>query len=107
MSGGPQSAIGTGSNVLRAAVSRVPARRALGGTQRMSQSLGTFFVIAGLLLVGIGVLAWSGLLGWFGRLPGDIRIESGDSHLFIPITSMLAVSVVLSILVHLVRRFFG
>jgi uncharacterized protein HemY len=73
----------------------------------MSQSLGTFFVIAGLFLVGIGLLAWSGLLGWFGRLPGDIRIESGNTHVFIPITSMLVVSVVLSVVVHLVRRFFG
>jgi hypothetical protein len=44
------------------------------------------------------------LLNWFGRLPGDIRIESERSRVFIPITSMVILSVVLTVLINLFRR---
>jgi hypothetical protein len=37
--------------------------------------LGPVLVWVGVLLVVLGLLAWSGALNWFGRLPGDIRIE--------------------------------
>ena len=73
----------------------------------MSQSAGTLLIVAGLVLVGAGLLAWTGLLDWFGRLPGDIRIETGNTRVFVPITSMIVVSVVLSLVIHLVRRFLG
>lgn len=36
-----------------------------------------------------------GLLSWFGKLPGDIRIESERSRTFIPLTSMIILSMVL------------
>lgn len=70
-------------------------------------ALGAVLVGAGLILVAIGLLAMTGLLDWFGRLPGDIRIESGRTRVYIPITSMILVSLVISIVVHLIRRFFG
>ena len=73
----------------------------------MGQSVGTILIVVGLALVGVGLLAWSGLLGWFGRLPGDIRFESGNTHVYIPITSMVVVSVVLSVVIHVVRRLLG
>jgi hypothetical protein len=44
------------------------------------------------------------MLSWFGRLPGDIRIERPHTRIYVPITSMLLVSVVLSLLVTLLRR---
>ncbi len=44
------------------------------------------------------------LLNWFGKLPGDIRIESEHSRIFIPITSMIIVSVVLTVIVNLFRH---
>jgi len=62
------------------------------------------FVIAGGALVLIGVLAWSGALSWFGRLPGDIRIERPSVRVYIPITSMVLLSIVLTLVIHLVRR---
>ena len=65
-----------------------------------------WLIVAGVVLVVLGLALnyapW--LLNWFGRLPGDIRIESGRSRVFIPITSMLIVSVVLSLLLQLLRR---
>ncbi|MEO8295474.1 MAG: DUF2905 domain-containing protein [Gemmatimonadota bacterium] len=67
----------------------------------------------GLVLVGIGIvvaiaglLIWAGALGWFGRLPGDIRIESDNAHLHVPIVSMLLISLVVSLVLYAVRRFF-
>ena len=60
----------------------------------------------GVGLVAVGLLVWSGALGWFGRLPGDIRIERESVHIYIPLVSMLLVSVVLSLLLYLIRRLF-
>ena len=69
-------------------------------------SVGPAMVTLGVGLVIVGVLLWSGALSWFGRLPGDIRIERESAHVYIPLVSMLVVSVVLSLLMYLIRRFF-
>jgi len=70
-------------------------------------SIGTVLIVAGGVLVLAGLAATSGALDWFGHLPGDIRIERGNTRVYLPLTSMLVVSVVLSVVVHLVHRFFG
>lgn len=63
-------------------------------------------IILGILLLAAGVALtyapW--LLNWFGKLPGDIRIERENGVLFIPLTSMLIVSVVLSVVLGLFFR---
>ncbi len=65
-----------------------------------------WLMLAGVALLATGVILqfapW--LVAWFGRLPGDIRIESANGKVFVPITSMLIVSIVLSVLVHFLRR---
>jgi hypothetical protein len=65
---------------------------------------GPLLVAAGIVLVLVGLLAWSGGLGWFGRLPGDIRIERDSVRVYLPIVSMLLVSAVLSLVLYAVRR---
>ena len=68
--------------------------------------MGKWIIYAGLLLIVIGALVqyapWA--INWFGRLPGDIRIQTESGRVFIPITSMIIVSVVLTVLVNLLRR---
>ncbi len=59
---------------------------------------------AALLLLGLALRFAPWLLQWFGRLPGDIRIETARGKLFIPLTSMLLVSLALTLLVNLFRR---
>jgi len=59
---------------------------------------------AALLLLGILLHHAPWLFGWFGRLPGDINIETARGRVFIPITSMLLVSLVVSLLLNLFRR---
>jgi len=68
--------------------------------------MGRWILVAGIGLVVVGlVLTFApGLLAWFGRLPGDIRIEGAHGRLYVPITSMLLVSVVLSVLLNLLGR---
>jgi hypothetical protein len=67
---------------------------------------GRFIVLAGALLIIVGLVVWSGALGWFGRLPGDIRIERETVRVYVPIVSMLLLSVGFSVLLYLYRRFF-
>ncbi len=68
-------------------------------------SAGTLLIAVGVTLILIGLLMWSGSLSWFGRLPGDIRIERDSVRVYVPLVSMLLVSVVLSLVVYVVRRF--
>ncbi|GMU04112.1 DUF2905 domain-containing protein [Corallococcus caeni] len=62
--------------------------------------------MAGLGLVVVGLLVWAGAFSWFGRLPGDIRVESGNTRIFAPLASMLVISVLLSLGAWVLRRFF-
>lgn len=55
-------------------------------------------------LVLLGLLVGSGALSWFGRLPGDVRIERPNSRFYFPITSMILLSVVLSLVAAIIRR---
>ncbi len=68
--------------------------------------LGRLLITVGVTSVVIGlVMSYApSLVNWFGRLPFDIRIENENSSVFIPITSMLVVSVVLTIIVNLFFR---
>jgi NAD/NADP transhydrogenase beta subunit len=68
-------------------------------------SPGPMLVALGVGLILIGLLFWSGSMSWFGRLPGDIRIERDSVRIYVPIVSMLVVSVVISLVLYLVRRF--
>jgi hypothetical protein len=69
------------------------------------RSTALLIIAAGAAIILIGVLVYVGGLSWFGRLPGDIRYERGGSRVYIPITSMILVSIVLSIALGLARRF--
>lgn len=61
---------------------------------------------AAVLVVGALIRFVPGLFGWFGHLPGDIDIRGDNSRVFIPITSMIVVSVVLTVIVNLVGMLF-
>jgi len=63
-------------------------------------------ITLGAVLVIIGLIwhFFPGFLSWFGRLPGDIRIESERGGFYFPITSMIIISLVLSIVLNLFQR---
>ena len=66
---------------------------------------GPLLVGLGAVVMLVGLLVWSGALDWFGRLPGDIRIEREGVRLYIPLVSMLLLSAAVSLLLYLLRRF--
>jgi hypothetical protein len=69
-----------------------------------SRSVGLVVVVLGAVVIVVGLLIMFGGLSWFGRLPGDIRIERDGISVYVPITSMIVVSVVLSLLSWILRR---
>ena len=68
--------------------------------------MGKILIIVGVVIVAVGLALqfapW--LVNWFGNLPGDIDYRSERTRVFVPITSMLIVSAVLSLIFYLVRR---
>jgi hypothetical protein len=71
-----------------------------------SPSAGSLLIVLGVGLVVVGLLVSIGGFGWFGRLPGDIRIERDTTRIYIPFASMILVSVVLNVIFYMIRRFF-
>ncbi len=69
-------------------------------------NIGKFLIGLGIFITTLGLVLryapW--LISWFGKLPGDIKIENDKSFIFIPITSMLVISIVLSIILNLFFR---
>ena len=63
-------------------------------------------IVIGLLiaLAGLVMQYAPGLFGWFGHLPGDIRREGEHGTVFIPITSMIVISIILTVIVNLFFR---
>lgn len=72
----------------------------------MSRSVGLIVIIAGLALAVLGLLIYTGAFTWFGRLPGDIRYEGENTRIYVPITSMLLLSALLSLALYLLRKLF-
>ena len=67
--------------------------------------IGRLLIIGGVLLAVIGVvLVLAPNIPFLGRLPGDIRIDSENVRVFIPLGTMLVVSVILTILLNLIAR---
>jgi ABC-type methionine transport system permease subunit len=67
--------------------------------------VGKLLIIFGITIALVGLVLWSGLGGdWLGRLPGDIRIERGNSVFYFPIVTCIIISIVLSVIFSFFRR---
>lgn len=60
---------------------------------------------AGLFVVGL-LLVLAGRIPGFGHLPGDITIQRDNFTLYAPIGTMIVVSVVLTLLLNVIARFW-
>jgi hypothetical protein len=71
------------------------------------ENIGKLIVGVGLVLVIVGLGFWlfGGRLGWLGHLPGDIRIERPGFTLYAPITTMIILSIVLTLMLSIISRF--
>ena len=72
------------------------------------QHAGKVLIIAGIILIIAGLIVYfaGNKFGWIGHLPGDIRIEKENVRIYIPITTMILISVVLSLILYLIRKIF-
>jgi hypothetical protein len=70
------------------------------------RTIGLVIVVAGVAAIMIGLGVYAGAFGWFGRLPGDIKIESENVRVYMPLASMMLVSGVLTLVLYLLRRVF-
>jgi Protein of unknown function (DUF2905) len=70
----------------------------------VSPELGRILLVVGFVLVVVGGLAALGVRLPFGRLPGDIAIEGDRGGFYFPITTMIVISIVLTVLANLLFR---
>ncbi len=68
-------------------------------TGKLLAGIGVTLIVIGLI---ISYAPW--LINWFGKLPGDIRIEDEKKWVFIPVTSLFVVSIILTIIINLFFR---
>ncbi len=73
----------------------------------MNSQTGKYIIIGGIIIVLIGVIIYlfHDKLNWVGRLPGDIRIEKDNFRFYFPITTMIIISIVLSLLIQVIKKF--
>jgi len=70
------------------------------------EQTGKVLIFAGIILVIAGIIIYfaGDKLSWLGHLPGDIRIVKENVRFYFPITTMIIISVVLSIIVYIIRK---
>ncbi|HYH15775.1 MAG TPA: DUF2905 domain-containing protein [Flavisolibacter sp.] len=73
----------------------------------MDSQWGKYIIFFGAVIIVIGVIVYflGDKLHWIGRLPGDIRVERDNFRFYFPITTMILLSLLLTLLVNLFKRF--
>lgn len=74
----------------------------------MDQQTGKYILIVGVFIVVAGILIYffHDYFKWIGRLPGDIRVERENFKFYFPLATMIILSLVLTILINIFKRFF-
>lgn len=74
----------------------------------MDQQTGKYILIIGIAIVFIGILVYffHDYLRWIGRLPGDIRIERENFRFYFPLTTMIILSILVTLIISIFRKFF-
>jgi len=69
--------------------------------------IGAIIIVLGTLMILADRFPGAGnLLGWFGKLPGDISIKRDNFRLFFPLGTSIVLSIALSLLFYLLSWFF-
>ena len=70
--------------------------------------LGKILITIGVILIVAGLVIWfaGNKLHWIGNLPGDIRIEKENVKFYFPITTMILLSVLFTLIIWIYKKFF-
>ena len=69
------------------------------------RDVGKLLITIGVVIALIGLILWAGVAPkWLGRLPGDIRIERGNSTFYFPIVTCIIISILLTLILSIFRR---
>jgi len=73
------------------------------------QTTGKILIFIGAIsiLAGIAIWLFGNKLNWPGSLPGDIKVEKENFKFYFPVTTMILISIVLTILVWIIRKFLN
>ena len=73
----------------------------------MNSDTGKWIIVIGVFIILAGVIVYffHDKLNWIGRLPGDIRIEKENFRFYFPITTMILLSIVVTIIIRVIRKF--
>jgi flagellar biogenesis protein FliO len=73
----------------------------------MNSETGKWMMFFGsaIVLLGLIIYFFHDKLNWFGRLPGDIRVENDNYKFYFPVTTMIVISLIVSFIIYLIRKF--
>ncbi|MBD3401782.1 DUF2905 family protein [candidate division GN15 bacterium] len=67
--------------------------------------LGKVLIVTGAVLLVVGLLMlFADRIPWLGKLPGDFVIKRDNLTIYIPITTMVIVSIILTVVLNLFGR---
>jgi hypothetical protein len=72
------------------------------------QQIGKYLLLFGILLVIAGIVFYyfGNKFTWLGRLPGDLRVEKENFRFYFPITTLIIISVIISLILYIMRKLF-
>jgi hypothetical protein len=73
----------------------------------MNSDTGKYLMLIGgaVVVIGLVIYFFHDKLHWIGHLPGDIRIEKENFRFYFPITTMILLSVLVTVILSIIRRF--
>jgi hypothetical protein len=74
----------------------------------MDQNTGKYIIGFGAIVIVVGLLIYffHDKLHWIGRLPGDIRVQKKNFRFYFPITTMILLSLLLTLIINIIRKLF-
>ena len=76
----------------------------------INMDIGKYLIFSGFILVFIGLIFMLSdkipIFNFFGKLFGDFSYKSENVSIFVPFTSMILLSIILSLLINLFNKFF-
>ena len=73
----------------------------------MNPATGKYIIVIGIIIIAMGLIIYflHDKLHWIGHLPGDIRVEKENFRFYFPITTMILISLLATLIINLVKKF--